>query len=316
MALPLACALAGAAALGSTAGCAQILGFTLDYYQVPEDAQDSSSVVPPVDGAVESGDASTEHEDAVAGDSGDSGQASDAEGGTYCQRLKPRPAFCDDFDEDQSGATAFGWDYVHQSMGTLALDTMSPESPPACLMAQTVVVMTSPVTVDTSVYKALAIPAGATTFGGKLDMYMRVDHVDTSGNIAVVAQIGLTDGNGGGKYYLQFVATSNGNQPLGLQLNEEFFATNPMTGMPTNHSVTAVITPGVWTHVTLAVTVPLTGDGGTAVLGIDNQPMTIPITVEVQQFSAELGLGVLYSDTPSNGWQLAYDNVIFDSTSH
>jgi hypothetical protein len=317
LALPLvACALAGAAALaGSTAGCAQILGFTLDYYQVPDAAQDSSSVVPPADGAVENGDTSPPHEDAVAGDSGDSsdsGQASDADGGTFCQRLKPRPAFCDDFDEDQTGATAFGWDYVHQSKGTLALDTMRPESPPACLMAQTVVVMTSPVTVDTAVYKALTLPPGATTFGGTLDMYMRVDSVDTSGNIAVVAQFGLTDGNGGGKYYLQLVATSGGNQPLALQLNEEFFATNPATGMPTNHDVTAVITPGLWTHVTLSVTVPLAGDAGTAVLGIDNQPMTIPITVEVAQFSAELGLGVLYSDTPSNGWQLAYDNVIFD----
>jgi hypothetical protein len=311
------CALASAAALAvSTTGCAQILGFTQDYY----DAMDSSSVVPPFDGPVDNGDANSQPEatpPSEAGDAGDAGHASDAEAGTFCQMQSPPPTFCDDFDEAQLGA-AFGWTYTHENTGTLALDTNAPASPPACLMAQTDVVMTSTPTtpVDTAVYKDLTIPAGATTFGGTLDLDMRVDNVDTPGNYAVLTQFGLIDGTGGGKYYLQLVATSNGAQALGLAVNEEFFATNPMTGMPNNHPVSAAITPGAWTHVTLTMTAPLASGAGTAVLVVDDgQPANINITVEVQKFSAELGIGVLYSYTPSNGWQVAYDNVVFHSMS-
>jgi hypothetical protein len=184
-------------------------------------------------------------------------------------------------------------------------------------MAQTQVVMTSPppMPIDTSVYRTLTLPTGATTFGGTLDLDMRVDSVDTPGNYAVMAQFGLTDGTGAGKYYLQLVLTSNGDQPLGCAVNEEFFATNPMTGMPTNHPVSATITPTIWTHVSLSMTAPLASGTGTSVIVIGSQSTTIPITVEVQKFTADVGIGVLYSYAPSNGWQVAYDNVVFRSTS-
>jgi hypothetical protein len=314
--LVLACALAGAAALaGSTTGCAQILGFTQDYY----DAPDSSSVVPPFDGSVDEGDANSQPESTPpieAGDSGDTGRAGDAEGGTFCQTLHPTAYFCDDFDEGQARAP-FGWNIAQQMPGSssLAIDTSQCESPPACLVAQTPVIMMSKVTVNTAVYEE-QLPAGTQTFGGTMDLYMRVDSADAVGGFAVLAQIGLTDGAGAGHYYLQLVLISNGSAPLNCSLNEEFFSTDSSTGIPNGHPVSVTVPLTTWTHVTVSMSVPLAGGAGTATLGIDGQTTTVPLSVMVQNFSAELGVGVTYASTPSNGWQVTYDNVFFDSTSN
>jgi hypothetical protein len=295
---------AAAAAAAATSGCAQILGYAQDYYEVPGPASGA-------DGSVGDGPAGNGDGD---GDVAREG-APPAEGGsgTFCKTLSPPPTFCTDFDEGVG--SPFGWSYAHATMGsTLTLDTSEYESAPASLLAQTPVVMTSPVTVDTAVYKTVS--SGQATFGGTLDWWMRVDSVDMAGGFAVLAQIGLTDGAGAGQYYLQLVTSSNGAAPLGLQLAEEFFTQDPSTGMPVDHPVFGVLPFAAWTHFQLSMTVPAAGGSGTATLVVDGTPTPIRIKPTVQNLQPTIGLGVLWASTPSNGWQVAYDSVFFDSTSH
>jgi hypothetical protein len=302
-------ALAAAAPL-ATSGCGQLLGFTLDYYE----ASDSSGPEAASDGPVDDGDASGDVTSEPSGDaSGERDAAPPAEGGgTFCQKLSPQPYFCTDFDE--GAGSPFGWSYADTVKGTLTLDTSEYTSAPASMLATTPVVMTSNVTVDTAVYKD--VPSGPTTFGGTLDWDMRVDLVDAPGNVAVLAQIALLDSAGGGQYYLQVVATSNGATPLDVQLNEEFFSQDASTGMPFNHAVSGAIPPQMWTHLKLQMTVPASGGPGTATLVVGNQSATYTTQPSVPNIQATVGLGVLWSFTPSNGWHVLYDNVTFDSTSN
>lgn len=198
--------------------------------------------------------------------------------------------------------------------GNLALDTSEFVSRPASLLAQTGVVTCGGGTVDTSVYQTLQL--SGQTFDGTLDLELRVDGVDAPGGVAVLAQFGLTDGAGGGLYYLQLVTTSNGAQPLSLQVAEEYFATNT-AGMPVDHPVSSVIPVKTWTHVKLSMVVPFAGGAGTATLVIGGGPPAVSaIEVPVQNFAPSIGVGILYASTPSNGWSAAFDNVVFNSASN
>jgi hypothetical protein len=234
--------------------------------------------------------------------------------GPFCQGLSPQPVFCDDFDENEPNP--YGWSFAHTTTGNLALDNSQYVSWPASLLAQTNVVTSECGTVDTSVYQTLQL--SGQTFDGTLELDLRVDGVDYAGGVAVLAQFGLTDGSGGGLYYLQLVTTSNGKQPLTLQVAEDYFATST-TGKPVDHSVSSVIPVGIWTHVKLSMAVPFAGGAGTATLVIGDDPAAVSaIDVPVQDFGASItiGVGILYASTPSNGWTAAFDNVVFNSASN
>lgn len=283
--------LARAVALSAAcAGCTQILGFRQDYYEVTGSAE--------AGGGPDAGD----WEDAIAGD----GPAT-----PFCRTLSPKPFFCVDFDEN--APDPYGWSFAHMAAGNLALDTSEFVSSPASLLVQTNVVTSATGTVDTSVFQTLEL--SGQTFDGMLDLSMRVDGVDAPGGVAVLAQFGLTDGAGGGMYYLQFVTTSNGAQPLGLQIAEDYFATGTM-GMPVDHFVSSVIPIGTWTRVKLSMMVPFAGGAGTATLVINDDPPTVTgLQVPVQAFAPPIGVGVLYASAPSNGWSATFDNVVFTSAS-
>jgi hypothetical protein len=199
-------------------------------------------------------------------------------------------------------------------MGTLAPDTMEFESSPRSLLARTPVVTSGNVKVDTSVYET--VPSGPTTFGGTLDWTMRVDEVDAPNGGAVLAQFALIDAAGGGEYDLQLVTTSHGAAPLTVQLAEDFFDQDASTGNPFDNAVSSVIPLGMWTHFSLSMTVPAAGGQGTATLVVGTQPTTISFQTTVQNIQPTIGIGVLWASTPSSGWQVAYDDAFFDSTSH
>jgi hypothetical protein len=259
----------------ATSGCAQVLGFRQDYYET------------------------------------DASEGSDGSTPTFCQGLSPPPVFCADFDENPPNP--YGWSYAHATTGSLALDSSESVSSPASLLAQTNVVTSGGRTVDTSVYQTLQLTGQ--TFDGTLDLDLRVDGVDAPGGVAVLAQFGLTDGAGGGLYYLQLVTTSNGAQPLNLQVAEDYFSTGTM-GMPVDHSISSVIPVGTWTHVKLSMVVPFAGGPGTVTLVIGKgSPDLAAVQVPVHGFGTSIAVGVLYASTPSNGWSVAFDNVVFTSAS-
>jgi hypothetical protein len=312
----------GCAILSVTAGCTQILGFDNDYYVV---GQPSDSGAPPVDVSGDAGSGDDARGDSIALDSNvdssnvDSARApdgtvdgSDGAVPTFCQSLQPQPLFCEDFDEGV--ALASEWSYILETRGSLALYGSASMSPPASMQAMTDVVMSANTSVDTAVYEDFSLTG--MTFAGSIDLDLRVDQVDSNTGTAVLAQFGLIDGSGNGQYYLQFVTNSNGANPLNCGVNEDYFATTT-SGNPTPHPVSSTIPLHIWVHVRLTMTVPFSGGAGTATVRINGGATdTAPIQVEVANFTQSIGVGVLYASTPSNGWTVLVDNVVFNATTN
>jgi hypothetical protein len=311
----LACAIFGTAA---ASGCAQILGYAPDYHLIAEGDDAGGDVVEGDAAGIDEagGDAAADVGGADDAGSLDGPAATDGMLGpgdagplSYCQSRNPAPLFCDDFDED--AASLSDWSYIHQITGNLALYRTAFTSPPASMIAQTHVVTGSNVQVDTAVYRSFSL--SGQTFQGTIELDLRVDQVDSSTGVAVLAQFGLTDGNGNGLYFLQFVVNANGANPLSCHLNEDYFSTTT-TGNPVAHDLTVTAPLKRWTHLKLSMAVPFAGGAGTATVIVNGgPPSTTPIMVAVQNFSQTIGVGLLYASTPSNGWTVVVDNVVFDA---
>jgi hypothetical protein len=236
--------------------------------------------------------------------------ARDAATPTFCASRSPSPLFCEDFDE---GSFTQGWSYVHTVSGSLALDGTDFQSAPAAMIAESNIAGAG--TVDVAGYRSFAL-TGTSSFAGTLDLDLRVDRADADGGSAVLAQLGLLDGTGGGQYFVQLVAYSHGATPLSPSVNEAYFATG-VTSPALTHPVTQTLAVGAWTHVTLAVTAPFGGGAGTETLSFDGtQVGSSAITVPVKNFTQVLGVGLTFVKTPSNGWSALYDDVTFDAIVH
>jgi hypothetical protein len=234
----------------------------------------------------------------------------DATATTFCASLSPSPLFCEDFDE---GSTMQGWSYAHTVTGSLALDSTEFRSAPASLMAQSGIAGAG--TVDVAVYRTFAL-SGTSSLAATLDLDIRVDRADADGGLAVLAQLGLFDGTGGGQYFVQLVADSHGAAPWNASVNEAFFATGT-NNPPVIHPVAQAVAIGAWTHVTLAVTAPFAGGAGTETLSFDGaQVGSSAINVPVTNFTEALGVGLTFVQIPSNGWTALYDDVVFDAMAH
>jgi hypothetical protein len=287
-----------------------------DTSNVPSaDALDSTA--PSVDSTAPSLD-STAPVDAAPGDESpqdgpaDTGSGNDASsdtGATFCASLSPQPSFCEDFDE---GSYAVGWSYVHTTGGSLALDGTEFRSSPGAMIAQSGIASSG--YNDVAGYRSFAI-SGASTFTGTLELDVRDDQADATGGLAILAQLGLLDGTGGGQYFVQLVALSHGASPLNFEVNEAYFATGK-TVSPVKHPVTPTLALGTWIHVTFTVTAPFAGGTGMASLSFNGtQVESSAITVPVKNFSEVLGVGLTFVQTPTNGWTAVYDNVAFTATS-
>jgi hypothetical protein len=246
---------------------------------------------------------------AEAGPVGDaSSEVRDGPPPAFCASLSPRPLLCADFDE---GSATSAWSYVHTTSGTIALDGTEFRSPPGAMITQSAIAGSG--TVDVAGYGSFAL-TGQSTFTGTVGLDFRVDRADATGGLAVLAQIGLLDGTGGGQYFVQFVTSSNGAAPLDCSVNEIYFATGT-TSMPVRHPVAQTIPIGAWTHLTLSIVAPFGGGAGTQTLALNGvQVGTSSITVPVRNFSQAAGIGLTFVQTPSNGWTAVFDNVTFDAT--
>jgi hypothetical protein len=230
---------------------------------------------------------------------------------TYCAGRSPQPLLCEDFDESSYSDQV--WNNTSSAAGTLEVDTTEYRSYPASLRAQSTAAPMPPVNVAAfQTFALTASPPGAgQNFAGTLDLDLRVDVEDSACGQAVLAQIGLTSPDH--SYWLQFVVTSNGSQPLVCSLNELGATNNAPNGVWT-HAANQTFVPGTWTHVTLAVAAPLAGGQGSASLSFDGaQVATAPmIVVPVKDYQQTIGVGITWASTPSTGWTAHYDNVVFD----
>jgi hypothetical protein len=229
---------------------------------------------------------------------------------TFCASLSPSPLFCEDFDE---GSYTQGWTYTHTVNGSLALDGTEFHSAPASMIAQSGIAGAG--TVDVAAYRAFAL-TGTSSLAATVDLDMRIDRADADGGLAVIAQLGLLDGTGGGQYFVQLIAESHGAAPINAAINEAYFATGT-NSPPVTHPVAQTVAIGAWTHVTLAVTAPFAGGAGTETLSFDGtQVGSSAINVPVQNFTEVLGVGLTFVQIPSNGWNALYDDVVFNATAH
>jgi len=222
---------------------------------------------------------------------------------SYCAALGPQPLFCADFDE---GSVGSGWSHVDQTNGALALDTDEFESAPAAVVVHSPAVMAG--TVDVAMYRAFSLTGQ--TFQGSIDLDMRVDRADSNGGVAVLAQVGLEQV--GTSYVVQLVAMSQANV-LSFTISEVSTA----APLPVMHPVQPTIGLATWTHVTLTVQTPFSGGPATATLSFDGQQVaSAPINVPVANFTQTFGVGITYAQTPSTGWTVVFDDVIFNATAN
>jgi hypothetical protein len=223
----------------------------------------------------------------------------------FCMNRSPQPLFCSDFDE---GSGQSGWGYSHNEYGTVAAETGEFTSYPAAMRAQSIATPNGPVNV--AVYKAFSLTGQ--TFSGTLDLDLRVDQADSGCAQAVIAQIGFSNPNVG-DYWVQLVVTSPGGAPLTCSVNE-------VGGNFASHALVSGLDVATWTHVTLQVTTPLTVGGmGQASIAFNGTPVSMnkePIGLSVPFSSTEqtLGVGITWASTPSAGWTVVYDNVVFNAT--
>jgi hypothetical protein len=230
---------------------------------------------------------------------------------TYCSGRSPPPLLCEDFDESSYSNRV--WNNTSATSGPtsgyLGLDTTEYKSYPASLRAQSTRVPTMSA-INVAAFKTFTVTGP--TFAGTLDLDVRVDQADSGCGQVVLAQIGLEDANTG--YWLQFVANSTGaSGPLICSLNEVGAPTAPQ-GVYT-HMAMQNFDTGTWTHVTLSVTAPLAGGQGAATLSFDGMPVANApmINVPVQNYQPTVGVGISWASTPSTGWTVFYDNVVFDN---
>jgi hypothetical protein len=195
--------------------------------------------------------------------------------------------------------------------GSLALDQTEFRSAPGALIAQSGIAASG--YDDVAMYRSFAL-TGTSTFTGTIDLDLRVDQADATGGLAVLAQLGLPDGMGGGQYFVQLVGLSHGSAPLGFSVNEVYFVAG-MTNPAVQHAVSGTVATQTWVHATFSITAPFGGGIGSATLSFNGtQAETSPINVPVKKFSQVLGVGLTFVQTPTNGWTAVYDNVTFAAT--
>ncbi len=238
----------------------------------------------------------------------DAANSPDGATSAFCASLNPQPLFCADFDE---GSYSASFSSMTTTNGSLALDTAEFVSPPAALVA-TSNALTGPTgKVDTTLYRTF--PLAGQTLTATLDVDLRVDRADAAPGGAVFAQIGLVDA-AGAEYFVQLSETATAAGPLSGDFAEVYV---PTTGPESyvGHGFAQTLPLGTWTHVTLSLTAPFAGGAATATLSFDGtEVQTNAIDVRVSNFTPNIGVGLPFSSSPSNGWTAVLDNVTFRAT--
>jgi hypothetical protein len=220
-------------------------------------------------------------------DAGAEASGGDARAPGWCQR-RDADDLCDDFDEAPLGQR---WTSLQLlDGGTMSLDEDASFSPPSSLLA------TAPVNgASASMVKVLK---GGTLVHCELELLVG----QVPDNIVVfwlyVSSPGMRDER-------IYFATGSASSTLG----EEWVAEG---GLVTHDHAVGVVVPGQWTHVSLDVTLPSTGDGGAFQLslndgGVVEGPLNSPrgVTSEIAELSVS-SAGMLDS--------VRFDNVACDVT--
>jgi hypothetical protein len=237
----------------------------------------------------------------------DTGPPSPVEAGAFCaaQDAASPSFFCDDFDEN---TLPFPWSYNGHSAGTMALTDASFVSSPYALQEQTDSITALPI--DVTLRKqnvVLPSPPSHMVFAFEVEPVA----IDTSPAATIIlAAIDFLDANKPqGRYTVQLsVAFESG--AIALALAEESGLSDG--GAPfQNHLLPATLPSNQWTHVILE----LDWESATSLQGIvtigTSQPVNVPLAMTLAPADLQFSVGTTYVSTPSNGWTLRYDDVLF-----
>jgi hypothetical protein len=228
-----------------------------------------------------------------------SGDAADA---GFCLSLQPKPLFCEDFDRTPLPGQ---FTEQHNTNGSETLDPTSYVSSPYSLLAQ---YMALPLNAPLNVvlrekFNLKGLPSTLT-----FDLFLEPVKADTSmaNAISVVASVDYFDA-ANNRYAMQFSQLVNAGQ-VNLRFEEQ---SQPaaMATTQTNHALAGTLPMNKWTEVRLVVTAGHAQISYGGVLQAD-VTLTNPVNPTTLQFS----LGSSFESTPSQGWEMRYDNVTLDAT--
>jgi hypothetical protein len=232
----------------------------------------------------------------------DSGVPADAADAGFCVSLQPKPLFCEDFDR-----TLLPGQFTeqHNTNGSETLDPTSYVSSPHSLLAQ---YMPLPANAPLNVvlrekFTLKGLPSTLT-----FDLFLEPVKADTSmaNALSVVASVDYFD-TANNRYAMQFSQLVNAGQ-VNLRFEEQSQPAG-MAATQTNHPLGGALPMNEWTEVRLVVTAGHAQISYGGVLQAD-----VALTSPVTPGTLQLSLGSSFESTPSQGWEMRYDNVTLDAT--
>ncbi len=234
--------------------------------------------------------------------------AIDGRGGAFCQAASRAASsaslfFCDDFDD---GGLPAPWNSSYESGGTLAVDDAAASSSPASL---DLVVDPLPAgqLPNVSLRALVAAPTSPVqmAFGFSLDP-VRIDP-GTSASI-VIAAIDFLDPSQN-RYTIQLAFNVQSGAAT-TELDELFSGGRPYVP----HAIAAPLGTGTFTDVAIQIDWTAPQAATASVLFGGASVLSVPLAISVQATTLQLSIGTTYASTPSPGWELRYDDVLFTAT--
>jgi hypothetical protein len=274
----------------------------------PTPPPDAPDAMPPIEAAaqVDSSfrDAADARESGAPEDAPADVQRSEAST-TFCAALNPSPLFCEDFDVRPLPGL---WTVVHQVGGSLAMDTATFVSAPNALLARNNALPAGQGldNVLRAVFPLQGAPSTVT-----LQLELRPAMTDPTPNaVLVVGAIDFVDA-ANNRYSVQLTLVNTAGA-LNVLLEEQTgFADG--TSAYVAHPIPDPLAVGQWTHVLLTVVLSSSTTGQAHVSFGAAHELDAPLQVRVTATKLQLDVGSSYETEPSMGWNVLYDNVVFDS---
>jgi hypothetical protein len=273
----------------------------------PGDASDANAQDANGDGAPPGAEASA---DGAPRDAGADADARTADAGPYCANVTRPTApgalfFCDDFDE---GPLPGAWDAFDEVGGALT-ETDAAFVSPLDSLDETTDPDDGGHPVDVALRTPFPLPPSPSTISFAFDLEPVT--IDPMGAASIVLEaIDFLDG-AGDRYSVELsIVVQSGATTL--VLGEQSGAADGGTGYVA-HQVppTMTLPTGSFTRLEmdLAWSAPTSLHATVSMGGVP--ALDVPLSMTVQLASLQIGVGTSYVSTPSPGWHLRYDNVLF-----
>jgi hypothetical protein len=224
---------------------------------------------------------------------------------TFCGTVRPRPLFCEDFDDRPLPGL---WTTVHQVGGTLIVDNITFVSAPNSLFARNNALRGQALD---NVLRAL-FPLQGTPTIVTLEFHLRPALADPTQDAAVVVAAVDFVNAANDRYSVQFALVSSAGG-LRLRLEEQSGLASGGTAYVDHGLLPDALAIGQWTDVLLTITLSGGAAGSAHVVFGATQEIDASLQVAVTPTNLQLDIGSSFESEPSSGWNLLFDNVVFNA---